>query len=78
MKNSVPAQLALLPMPHREIRGLSFTSAIRRGLRPYEYKSIVAASCLEAVLDFKIWEKRPALDALPGHIHGRKVCAVRP
>ena len=38
MKNSVPVQLTLFHMPQKEIRGLSFTSAIRSGLRPYEYK----------------------------------------
>ena len=61
MKNSVPAQLTLFPMPQREIRGLSYTNAIRSGLRPYEYKSVVEASCMEAILDFKIWGKTPCL-----------------
>ena len=61
MKNFIPVQLTLCPMPRREIRGLSFTSAIRSGLRPYEYKSAVAASCMEAILDFKIWGKTPCL-----------------
>lgn len=61
MKNSVPAQLTLCSMPQREIRGLSFTSATRSGLRPYEYKSVIEASCLEAILDFKIWGKTPCL-----------------
>ena len=40
---------------------MSFTSAIRSGLRPYEYKSVIEASCLEAILDFKIWGKTPCL-----------------
>ena len=61
MKNSVATQLTLCPMPQREIRGLSFTSAIRSGLRPYEYKSVIEASCLEAILDFKILGKTPCL-----------------
>ena len=61
MKNSVATQLTLCPMPQREIRGLSFTSAIRSGLRPYEYKSVIEASCLEAIQDFKIWVKTPCL-----------------
>lgn len=61
MKTFVPSQLMLCPMPQREIRGLSFTSAIRSGLRPYEYKSVIEASCLEAILDFKIWGKTSCL-----------------
>ena len=43
MKNSVSTQLTLCSMPQREIRGLSFTSAIKSGLRPYEYKSVLYA-----------------------------------
>ena len=54
-------QLLLCPIPHREFRGMSYTSAIKSGLRPYEYTSVVAASCREAVLDFKIWGKTPCL-----------------
>ena len=61
MKNFIPAQLTLFPMPQREIRGLSYASAIRSGLRPYEYKSVVETSCMEAILDFKIWGKTPCL-----------------
>ncbi|WP_165071260.1 hypothetical protein [Desulfovibrio sp. ZJ200] len=61
MKTSVPAQLTLFPMPQRDIRGLSFISAIKSGLRPYEYKSVIEASCMEAILDFKIWGKTPCL-----------------
>lgn len=61
MKNSVPTQLTLIPMPQMDIRGLSYTSAIRSGLRPYEYRSLIEASCIEAILDFKIWGKTPCL-----------------
>ena len=62
MKNSVPAQLTLFPMPQRKIRGLSYTNAIRSGLRPYEYKSVVEASCMgKNTLSWVL---------LPGHIHG--------
>ena len=61
-------------MPQREIRGLSFTSAIKSGLQ-----SVVEASCMEAILDFKIWgENALSWVLIPGHIYGRKVCAVRP
>lgn len=61
MKNSAPTQLTLFPMPQKEIRGLSYANAIRSGLHPYEYKSVVKASCMKAILDFKIWGKTPCL-----------------
>lgn len=61
MKNSVPTQLTLLPMPQKDIRGLSYASAISSGLRPCEYRSVIEASCMEAILDFKIWGKTPCL-----------------
>lgn len=66
MKNFVPAQLTLCSMPQREIRGLSFTSAIRSGLRPYEYKSVIEASCWRPFWISRYGEKRPALGATSG------------
>lgn len=61
MKTSVLEQLTLLPIPQRDIRGLSYASAISSGLRPYEYRSVIEAPCMEAILDFKIWGKTPCL-----------------
>ena len=53
----------LFPLPAERQRGFSFSAAIASGFEPREYRSLLHEEPMraEALLDFKIWGKRPCL-----------------
>ena len=67
----------LFPLPDERHRGYSFRGAIEYGLEPREYKSMLHEEPIqaEAILDFKIWGKRPCLTCYFRNIRtGEKFC----
>ena len=53
----------LFPLPAAQHRAYSFSGAIEYGLEPRAYRSMLHEQPMnvEALLDFKIWGKRPCL-----------------
>ena len=67
----------LFPLPAERQRGFSFSSAIASGFEPREYRSLLHEEPMraEALLDFKIWGKRPCLTCYFRDIRtGAKFC----
>lgn len=65
------------PLSSRSHRGFSFRAAIDAGLEPRSYKSMLHEKPMqaEAILDFKIWGRRPSLTCYFRDIRtGAKFC----